>query len=67
MIGCGGYLAGLFVARLAPGSESSLAAYLVWPAGLAEISFLLWLLVKGAKVQHRWPGSAVRAQNPSLP
>ena len=41
MMGCGGYLGAL----VAP----SLAEVLAWPAGLAEISFLLWLLVRGAK------------------
>lgn len=50
MIGCAGYLAAVFAKSLSPGFESSLAPYLVWPAGLAEISFLAWLLVRGAKV-----------------
>lgn len=49
MIGCFGYLADLVVVSLSPDLESNLSPYLALPAGLAEILFLLWLLVKGAK------------------
>ncbi len=51
MIGCFGYLADLVAIYILPGFKSTLTPYLAFPAGLAEISFLLWLLVKGAKVQ----------------
>jgi hypothetical protein len=50
MIGCGGYLAGLVATALPPDLASSLAPYLALPAGLAEVLFLFWLLVKGANV-----------------
>jgi hypothetical protein len=52
MIGCFGYLADLVAVSSSPDLESSLSPYLALPAGLAEIAFMLWLLVKGATV-HR--------------
>jgi hypothetical protein len=53
MIGCFGYLGDLVVISFSPGLESSLSPYLGLPAGLAEIAFLLWLLVMGAKEPRR--------------
>jgi hypothetical protein len=53
MIGSGGYLADLVAIHLSPGFESSLSQWLVLPAALAEILFLLWLLILGAKVAQR--------------
>ena len=50
MVGCFGYLTSFATTVAAPGFESSLAALFAWPAGLAEIAFLAWLLVKGARV-----------------
>jgi hypothetical protein len=50
MLGCGGYLAGLVAAHLSPDFESSLTLYLGLPAGLAEVVFLLWLLVVGVRM-----------------
>jgi hypothetical protein len=50
MFGCGGYLAGLVATALPPDLESSLAPYLALPAGLAEVLFLLWLLIRGVRV-----------------
>jgi hypothetical protein len=50
MIGCFGYLADLVAVFSSPGLESSLSPFLALPAGLAEIAFMLWLLVKGATV-----------------
>lgn len=49
MIGCGGYLAGLVVTYLSPGFESNLAPFFALPAGLAEVLFLLWMLVMGTR------------------
>lgn len=49
MIGCGGYLAGVAATYLSPGFESPLAPFLALPAGLAEVLFLLWMLVMGAR------------------
>lgn len=64
MVGCFSYLADLVAIYLSPSFESSLSGYLVLPAALAEISFLLWLLVKGAKVdrQDGHAPATVRAQ-----
>lgn len=53
MIGCFGYLGDLVAISFSPGLESSLSPYLGLPAGLAEIAFLLWLLVKGAREVRR--------------
>jgi hypothetical protein len=50
MVGSGGYLVDVAAGLLAPGFESSLSLYLAMPSGLAEIAFLLWLLIKGAAV-----------------
>jgi hypothetical protein len=50
MIGCFGYLAHVVVILISPDFESGLAPFLALAGGLAEILFLLWLLVKGANV-----------------
>ena len=50
MLGCGGYLAGLVAAHVSPDFESSLTVFLGLPAGLAEVLFLLWLLVVGVRM-----------------
>lgn len=42
-----GYLAGIAFAVAAPGFESSLATPLGLAGGLAELTFLLWLLIRG--------------------
>lgn len=49
MLGCAGYLADVTAVLLTPDYESSLSPILVWPAAIAEISLLLWLLVKGVR------------------
>ena len=49
MLGCGGYLAGLVVTYLSPRFESSLTPFFALPAGLAEVLFLLWMLVMGVR------------------
>jgi hypothetical protein len=53
MIGCGGYLADIVAIYLAPGFTSSLSTYFATVAGLAELLFLLWLLVMGARAPQR--------------
>jgi hypothetical protein len=50
-LGCFGYLAGVVVAYAAPGIGSSLPTAFGLIAGVGEISFLLWLLVKGARAE----------------
>lgn len=62
MIGCFGYLGDVVAVGLSPGFESSPSPYLGLPAGLAEIAFLLWLLVKGAKVQRQEEHAPVTVQ-----
>ena len=49
MVGCFGYLTDAFVASLYP----SVGLIFRLMAGIAEISFLLWLLIMGAKVPQR--------------
>jgi hypothetical protein len=46
--GCAAYLAGVAASFASVGLESSVATYLGLVGGLAEIVFLVWLLVKGA-------------------
>ena len=53
MVGSAGYIADVVVALLSPGFESSLSLFLAMPSGIAEISFLLWLLAKGAQIPQR--------------
>jgi uncharacterized protein DUF4386 len=48
MVGSGGYLADLVATYLSPGQQSSVGLYFALIGGLAELSFLLWLLIKGA-------------------
>ena len=47
MIGSGGYVAGVVATYLSPGFESSLAVYFGIAGGLAELTFLVWLLIAG--------------------
>ena len=49
MVGCFGYLTNTFVSSLFP----SVGFIFALVAGIAEISFLLWLLIMGAKVTQR--------------
>jgi hypothetical protein len=63
MIGCIAYIAELAATYLSPTFDSSAVLFLTMPAALAEISFCLWLLVKGANVrpQQQLATGAVRA------
>lgn len=47
MIGAGGYVAGVVASYLSPGFESGLAVYFGIAGGLAELTFLVWLLIVG--------------------
>lgn len=51
MVGCGGYLAGVAASYLSSALESNLTTDFSLVGGLAELSFLLWLLVFGARVE----------------
>lgn len=59
MVGSGGYLAGVAITYLSPSLESSLAPYLGMIGGLAELCFLLWLIVVGAKGEARQSSGAI--------
>jgi len=48
MAGCAGYLAGVVAVYAAPGLTSSVSTDFGMVGGVAELLFLLWLLVKGA-------------------
>jgi hypothetical protein len=49
MVGCGGYLAGVAATYASPALESNLALTMGVIGGLAELSFVLWLLFMGAR------------------
>ncbi len=49
MIGCGGYLAGIVAVYVSPVFASTPSLYFATLGGVAELIFLLWLLIVGAK------------------
>lgn len=49
MIGAAGYVAGVIATYLSPSFESAPGLYFGLAGGLAEVLFLLWLLIVGAK------------------
>lgn len=49
MVGCAGYLAGIAATYASSNLDSGLALYFGLIGGLAEIAFLIWLLVAGAR------------------
>ncbi|GAA3465480.1 DUF4386 domain-containing protein [Nonomuraea roseola] len=51
--GCAGYLLDTLALFLAPDLGTALNPYLVAPAAIAEITMLLWLLVKGVKTPQQ--------------
>jgi hypothetical protein len=53
MVGAFGYVADLVARVLVPGVGETLGPVLVLPSALAELSLVLWLLVKGLNVQPR--------------
>jgi hypothetical protein len=58
MVGAFGYLASFGATVTSPGfGESDLSLYLAVPAGVAEVAFVLWLLIKGAKAEPRGESS----------
>ena len=52
-IGCFGYLADLAIRFFVPGIGGGFTMAFGLIAGLSEMSFLLWLLVKGAKIPRQ--------------
>jgi len=51
MVGSGGYLADVAAIYLSPGLQSSIGLYFALVGGLAELSFVLWLLIKGPRTR----------------
>jgi uncharacterized protein DUF4386 len=52
-IGGSAYLAGVAVSFASPRFDSSIASYFGLVGGLAEVAFVVWLLIKGAATQAR--------------
>lgn len=50
--GCFGYLIDTFAGFLAPSAAQSIEAFVVAPAAIGELSFVVWLLVKGVRVRE---------------
>jgi hypothetical protein len=53
IVGAFGYLVDTFARFLAPGVADSIEAFVVAPAAIGELSFVVWLLVKGVRVRDR--------------
>ena len=52
-VGCFGYLIDTFMHFLAPGTAETISAIAVMPAAIGELSFVVYLLVKGVRVPQR--------------
>jgi hypothetical protein len=52
-VGCFGYLIDTFTHFLAPGIAGSVSAIAVMPAAIGELSFVVYLLVKGNRAPQR--------------
>ncbi|WP_017538439.1 DUF4386 domain-containing protein [Nocardiopsis halophila] len=70
VIGCAGHLTDVLTRLAAPGIGEAVSPFAMVPAAVAEISFIVWLLVKGAR--HREPeapaaDTAAPAERPSVP
>ncbi|MDW5329651.1 DUF4386 domain-containing protein [Plantactinospora sp. KLBMP9567] len=48
-IGCVGWIADTFVRLLAPNLGAALSPFLIAPAGIAEFTAILWMIVKGVR------------------
>jgi hypothetical protein len=55
-VGCIGYLVDTFARLSAPDVGAALSPYVIAPAAVAELSMVLWLLVKGVKAPANGPG-----------
>ncbi|MBB6171332.1 hypothetical protein HNR23_001392 [Nocardiopsis mwathae] len=49
MVGACGHLADVFARLLAPDFGAAISLYVMTPAAIAEISFMLWLVVRGVR------------------
>lgn len=65
-VGCFGYLVDTFARFTASDLDAALSPYVVvTPAAVAEVSMMLWLLIKGVKVpQPDRPAAVAAAVNP---
>lgn len=64
-VGCFGYLVDMFARFTAPDLGAALSPYVVTPAAVAEVSMMLWLLIKGVRVpQPDRPAADATAVNP---
>ena len=61
IVGCFGYLVDTFARFTAPDLGAALSPFVVTPPAVAEVSMLLWLLVKGVKAPQRDRPAAVSA------
>ena len=61
VIGSAAYMVSFILDVTSPGFSSSLAVLVAMPAAIAEVSFLLWLLVRGANVAAAATPAAVSA------
>ncbi len=59
--GCFGYLLDTFARFAAPDLGAALSPIFIIPAAVAEVSMVLWLLIKGVKVPQPDPPAAVAA------
>ncbi|MEV0387732.1 DUF4386 domain-containing protein [Nonomuraea sp. NPDC050643] len=59
VIGCFGHLVDVFARLLAPGFGAAISPFAMTPAAVAEISFIVWLLVKAVRVPVRQGGNRV--------
>ena len=53
MVGSGGYLAGVFATYVTPGFTAAPGLYFALIGGLAEVTFLVWLLISPKRAQTR--------------
>ncbi|GGM67171.1 DUF4386 domain-containing protein [Micromonospora sonchi] len=61
IVGCFGYLVDTFARFTAPDLGAVLSPFVVTPPAVAEVSMLLWLLVKGVRIPQRDRPAAVAA------
>ena len=60
VVGCAGYLAGVAASYLSPTLQSTVATYFGLVGGLAELVFLLWLLIFGARTKTPAPALTLK-------
>ena len=53
IVRCFGYLVDTFARFLAPGVADGIEPFVVAPAAIGELSFVVWLLVKGVRIRDR--------------